>query len=76
MKVERREQRTNVGYEIQFYNGEGDNSYVIALDTAEDLAFYLSAMFWGAPRFLGNFYNPTIYHDGKRFGDWSEIKGN
>ena len=73
VKYEEREHRIGKDYEIQFYDNSGNNSRVVALKTAEDLGFYLSAMFWGSPRFLGDFWNPTIYHDGKRYGDWSEI---
>ena len=73
-KYMKRFERIGKDFEIQFYDNEGREKVVIALKTAEELAEYLSAEFWGCIKFLPDFNNPTIYYNGKRFGDWSEIK--
>lgn len=53
--------RKNKGYEIQLYDGEGNNSNVIGCDTLEDVARVLINVCNGNVK--GNF--PTIWKDGE-----------
>ena len=69
-----RTERIGKDYEIQMYDDNGQYSEVIVLKTAEDLAFYLSATFWGCVKFDRKFNNPTIWYNGERYGCWDEIK--
>lgn len=69
---EKRMVRWGKDYEVQNYDKDGNNSTVFAFKTAEDLAYYLAAKFWGCVKFH-DYNNPTVYYNGERFGDFNEI---
>ena len=41
------DKRTNKGYEVQFYDNDGNNGMVMHCDTIEELAQYLARCCWG-----------------------------
>ena len=53
-------ERTGNGYEIQFYNRDGNNSKVVGCEDLEDIAKVLIQVCNGNAK--GNF--PTIWKDG------------
>lgn len=57
-------ERTNKGFEVQWYDNNGNYSEVVGLDTIEELALYLSKCLWGQLRFR---QNPTVWYNGARF---------
>jgi len=65
-------ERTNEGYEVQWYNEQGNNSHVTQCDTAEELAAVLARACWGSIRFK---QNPTVWYYGERFcfGEYEKV---
>ena len=63
--------RTNTGFEVQWYDADGNNGHVVRMDTEEELAQYLARCCWGAPRFT---QSPTIWKDGEKWccGEYTE----
>lgn len=62
------EKRTNKGYEIQFYDNDGNNGMVMHCDTIEELAQYLARCCWGNN--LADWKNrmlPTVWKDGEKW---------
>ncbi len=57
--------REDKGFEVQWYDDEGDNSRVVQCDTVEELAQYLARCLWGSVRGFKN--NPGVFHNGKRW---------
>jgi len=51
-------------FEVQWYTDEGDYSWVMQIDTIEELAQYLARCCWGTMRFRNN---PTVWKDGERW---------
>ena len=66
-------ERTGEGFEVQWYNEDGNNGEVQQMDTIEELAQYLARVLWGAPRFK---HNPTIYYRGEKFcfGEYTDFR--
>jgi hypothetical protein len=64
------EERTNKGFEIQYYNEQGDNKFVMACNDVTEVAEILAQRCWSSAR--GSGFNPTIWLDGKR---WPERYG-
>ena len=62
--IQRINERTNSGYEVQWYDKAGNNADVTRCDTVEELAQVLSRALWGTMRFDNN---PTIYRDGAKY---------
>ena len=66
--------RTGKGFEIQFYDDEtGNNSFVIVVATAEELAQYLARCCWGHT--LGK-NPPSVWKNGEKwcFGEYSPVR--
>ena len=55
--------KENKGFEIQFYNEEGDHSYVVACNNTEEVALCLANWCWA--RLHGNC--PTVWLDGNKW---------
>lgn len=60
--TKRYDRRKNEGYEIQFYDDEGNYRLVVGCETIEDVAKVLIGVCNGQ----AHGYMPTIYLDGKR----------
>lgn len=56
-------ERKGQGFEVQWYDDNGDNARVVQCDTAEELAQYLSRCLWGSIKGFKN--NPSVWHNGK-----------
>lgn len=66
-------ERTGKNFEIQFYNDRtGNNAFVIAVDTVEELAQYLARGCWGQT--LGKNL-PSIWLNGEKWcmGEYSPV---
>lgn len=59
------ETMTETGFEVQWYDNNGERAKVTRCDTVEELAQYLSRCLWGSIKGFKN--NPGIYHNGKRW---------
>ena len=71
--ITRLDKRKDIGFEVQWYNDNGDGADVIKCDTVEELAQYLSRILWGSlPGFK---YNPSVWHNGKRWclGEYTPV---
>lgn len=55
--------RENKGFEVQFYDYQGDSSYVVACKDTDEVARCLSQWCWS--RIHGNC--PTVWLDGKQW---------
>ena len=55
-------ERKGEGYEVQWYNDEGDNDRVVRCNNVQALAQYLSRCMWGDVETTNN---PTIWYNGK-----------
>ena len=73
MAITRIEKRSNKGFEVQYYNDNGDNADVVRCDTVEELAQYLSRSLWGSIKGFKN--NPSVWHNGKRWclGEYTPV---
>lgn len=72
--IEKIEKREGKGFEIQFYDdATGNNSFVVRVDTAEELAQYLARCCWGHS--IGK-NPPSIWKNGEKwcFGEYSPIR--
>lgn len=67
------DKREGKGFEVQWYDDNGDNARVVQCDTVEELAQYLSRCMWGSVRGFKN--NPTVWHNGKRWclGEYTPV---
>ena len=67
------DRKENKGFEVQWYNDNGDNARVVRCDTVEELAQYLSRCLWGNIKGFEN--NPTVWHNGKRWclGEYTPV---
>ena len=70
--MKRINKREDKGFEVQFYNDNGDSAEVVQCDTVEELAQFLARCCWGMS-FGTNL--PTVWKDGKKwcFGEYSEV---
>ena len=64
MGMRRIDERQNKGYEVQWYDKDGNNADVMQIDTAEELAQYLARSCWSELAFK---QNPTVWKDGKKW---------
>lgn len=67
------DKREGKGFEVQWYNKDGDECRVTQCSTAEELAQYLSRCLWGSIKGFDN--NPTVWHNGKRWclGEYTPV---
>lgn len=67
------DRKENKGFEVQWYDDNGDNARVVQCDTVEELAQYLSRCLWGSIKGFEN--NPSIWHNGKRWclGEYTPV---
>lgn len=59
------DERENKGFEVQWYDDNGNNSKVTQCDTVEELAQFLARCLWGSVKGFKN--NPGVFHNGKRW---------
>lgn len=64
MYMKRLRQREGKGFEVQWYDVNGDNDEVVQVDTVKELAQYLARCCWGTGGFVRT---PTIWKDGKHW---------
>ena len=69
-------ERSNIGFEVQWYDDNGYNARVAQCDTVEELAQYLSCCLWGSVKGFKN--NPTVWRNGKRwcFGEYTPVESD
>lgn len=73
--MKRIEKRENKGYEIQWYDDNGNNSHVTQCDNVGELAQVLAHSCWGCGM-PGGSLSPTIWYNGTPWcnTEYSEVK--
>lgn len=68
--MKRLEKRSGVGFEVQSYDKNGNNSTVFAMRDVFELANFLAEDQWAAVQSMH--YNFTVWYNGER---WGRVEG-